>query len=57
MAKNLENQRIFEENNGDSVNLKDIAEKHTKTNKNKKIILIYIVRFDICENDEKHNIL
>ena len=43
MAKNLENQRIFEENNGDSVNLKDIAEKQTKTNKNKKIILIYIV--------------
>ena len=43
MAKNLENQRIFEENNGGSVNLKDIAEKQTKTNKNKKIILIYIV--------------
>ena len=43
MAKNLENQRIFEENNGDSVNLKDIVEKQTKTNKNKKIILIYIV--------------
>ena len=53
--KNLENQRIFEENNEDSVNLKDIREKREKRAK-VEVFTLYIYRCVIFVKMTKNTI-